>query len=642
MNERTAAPAEKTAVDCAVRVQLSGEALGDFEILAISAGEGNGWRFSAEVLRQSLPLWDGRECYLDHHPHERSLRDLAGVVYDPRWDEARQGIRLRLKPLGPAAELLRSLGSAMLHEAVRPQIGFSADLIFTASGRQVEKIVRVLSVDCVIQPARGGTFLRALNQQQPSAIPFPHFSSFGGKPMNESLSTPVPETAEGTAAPSQPSPAALEGELCRLLLEQSLAAARLPQPAAEGIRRQFSGRVFAPPELQRAIEDTRQMISDLTAGQWVNGPARIEAVYSPEDQLTAAVHDLLGMPRPAALNGLKAARLSGIRELYTLLTGDYDFYGGYYPERVQLATTATLPGLLKDALNKLVVIGWEELGRSGYRWWEPIVSVEHFSNLHPITGVLVGEVSVLPGVAEGAAYTELAIRDSAEVGEWGKYGGFVALTLEMFERDETHKLRQYPRKLASAALRRISALVGSVFTANNGVGPQMADGSAVFHAANHRNLGTAALSAEAWEAAGKAIYEQPMLVAEGGVPPKLALDARYLIVPRSLRLTAMRILYPSFEREAHIFSENLQRGEMGDVITCPEFNDPNDWAAAADPKLAPGIILGERFGLLPEIFIADRETSGALFTHDEIRMKVRHWVSVFVADYRPLYKANVA
>ncbi len=640
MSASTAENSLPEVVDCAARLQLKGEALGEFEILAISAGEGNGWHFSAEVLRQSLPLWEGRECYLDHHTAEPSLRDLAGVVYDPQWDEGRQGIRLRLKPLGPAAALLRALGSAMLQEAVRPQVGFSADLLFTARGRQVERIVRVLSVDCVVQPARGGAFLRALNRQSADSF-FNPISTCGGNPMNEPNQNPLADAA-GTAAPSEPSAAAVQGELCRLLLEQSLAAAHLPQPAAERIRRQFSGRTFEPSELQRAIEDTRQMLSDLTAGQWVKGPARIEAAFSPEDQLNAAVHDLLGIPKPAALSGLKAARLSGIRELYTLLTGDYDFYGGYYPERVSLSTSATLPGLLKDALNKMVVMGWEELGRSGYRWWEAVVSVEHFSNLHPITGVLVGEVSVLPGVAEGAAYGELAIRDSAEVGEWGKYGGYVALTLEMFERDETHKLRQYPRKLASAALRRISALVGSVFTANSGVGPQMADGNAVFHAAAHRNLGTAALSADAWEAASKAIYEQPMLIADGGTAPKLALDARYLIVPRSLRLTAMRILYPAFEREANIFSENLQRGEMGDVITCPEFNDPDDWAAVADPKLAPGIILGERFGLLPEIFIADRETSGALFTHDEIRMKVRHWVSVFVADYRPLYKANVA
>jgi hypothetical protein len=170
----------------------------------------------------------------------------------------------------------------------------------------------------------------------------------------------------------------------------------------------------------------------------------------------------------------------------------------------------------------------------------------------------------------------------------------------------------------------------------------MADTYHVFESAHHGNLGTTALSSAAWEAAGKAIYSQPMLVGSGGTAPKLALDAKYLVVPRDLRLTAMRILYPSFEREATIFSENLQRGEMGDVITCPEFSDANDWAAVADPRLAPGIILGERFGLLPEIFIADGELNGALFTNDELRMKVRHWVSVFVADYRPLYKANVA
>jgi len=104
----------------------------------------------------------------------------------------------------------------------------------------------------------------------------------------------------------------------------------------------------------------------------------------------------------------------------------------------------------------------------------------------------------------------------------------------------------------------------------------------------------------------------------------------------------MQILYPSFAHEASIFSENMQKGQMGDVITVPEFTDANDWAAVADPQLAPGIILGERFGLLPEIIIADGESNGALFSNDEIRMKVRHWVSVFVADHRPLFKANVA
>jgi hypothetical protein len=92
--------------------------------------------------------------------------------------------------------------------------------------------------------------------------------------------------------------------------------------------------------------------------------------------------------------------------------------------------------------------------------------------------------------------------------------------------------------------------------------------------------------------------------------------------------------------EPNITSENLQRGQFGDVITCPEFSDSNDWAAVADPLLAPAIYIGERFGIMPEIYIADNQLSGALFTNDEVRIKARHFLSVFVADYRPLYKAN--
>ena len=431
-------------------------------------------------------------------------------------------------------------------------------------------------------------------------------------------------------------------QLCAALMENSLAAARLPESVNSRLRRQFGGRIFEAEELNNAVQDARQLISDLSAAAIVQGGGRISEMYTPEDQISAALHDLMGVKRPTVLENLHTAKLSGIREFYTRMTGDIDFSGGYYGERAQFAVSANLPGLLKNVMNKLILARWEELGRSGYRWWEPIVQVEHFNSLQEITGVLVGEVNVLPAVNEGAAYTELSVSDSSETGTWGKYGGYVGLTLEMFERDETHKLRQYPNKLASAALRRISALVGGIFTANSGVGPAMTDSYNVFEAAHHANLGTTALSSAAWEAAGQAIYNQPLVTANGNTAAKQAIDAKYLLVPRGLRLTGMQLLYPSFSHESSIFSENMQQGQMGDVITVPEFSDANDWAAVADPRLAPGIILGERFGVLPEIIIADGDTNGALFSNDEIRMKVRHWVSVFVADHRPLYKANVA
>lgn len=601
---------------------------GEFEILAITAGEGNGWRFSADVLRQSLAQWDGVNCFVDHADTGRSLRDLAGVCRRPTWDIARQGIRLTLQACGPAGGLLARVGREWLDDPApdAPRIGFSADLAFTAEGRSVTRILKVYSVDLVLDPARGGAFVRAL--QTETDEPDDSKDQGGTQPMTESTQSAAPTAAEST-------------DMHACLLETALAASRLPAPAGEFVRRRFSGRNFTPAELNGALEDARRLVSDLTGPERVQGPA-VGAMFSAEDQISAAMFDLLGADRPTELRALKTARLSGIRELYTRMTGDSDFRGGCDPARAQFATTASLPNVLANALNKMVVQQWQELGRAGYRWWESVVHVEHFNSLQSISGVLVGEITALPAVAEGAAYTELAINDSAETAEWSKYGGYIGLTLEMFERDETHRLRQYPNKLASAALRRISALVASVFTANAGAGPLMADTHNVFDAVNHANLGTSALSSSTWEAAGQAIYNQPMQVGAGGTAPRLALDAKYLLVPRGLRLTGMQILYPNLEHTANILSENMQRGQPGDVITVPEFTDANDWAAVADPRLAPGIVIGERFGLLPEIILADAPNSGALFTNDELRMKVRHWLAVMVADYRPLYKANVA
>lgn len=618
---------------------------GGFEILCITAGTGNGWVFSADVLRAAVPLFDGVQCFIDHLPLDsmdgHSVRDVAGLISDPVFDDAAQGIKAHLKPFGPSAELLKETCNEILAAGTDTKIGFSADLGFNAENDIVTEIVKIYSVDLVVDPARGGAVLRAINSlRQRNEAARIRAQMADDKRAMEALTLANQQNAmlQQEAAKAR----ALRAEMCKNVLDTKLTGCGLPKPIRERIRSQFENRIFEPEELNTAIDDGRKMYSELTAGNSVRGVSgRFSGMYSSQDQLIAAVHDLLGAERPKEVKGVQCARLSGIRELYCMMTGDVDFHGGYYAERAQFATTADLPGILKNALNKLIAQRWDELGASGYRWWEKVVTVEHFDNLQDVTGILVGEMNLLPSVAEGAAYQPLNVADSPEVSAWNKFGAYIPLTIEMFERDDTLRLRQYPFKLATAGLRRISALVASIFTANSGVGPTMADNKAVFHA-DHHNIGTTALSAAAWEAASEAIWNQNMLVAAGATAPKLAVDARYLLVPRGLRLAAQRILYPSLAYEANITSENLQRGQFGDVITCPEFTDPTDWAAVADPAVAPAIYIGERFGLMPEIYIADNQVTGALFTNDEIRVKARHFLNVMVVDHRPLYKANVA
>lgn len=443
----------------------------------------------------------------------------------------------------------------------------------------------------------------------------------------------------------------MRDSLNRLTLEAGLREANLPPAVAEMVRGQFEGRAVSAEELRKALDAARKLVSDLTGRQAVQGPARLNMVDS-TDRIRCAVDDLFDVPRDPGLEHVQAARLSGVRELYMMLTGDYDLHGGYYADRVQMATSADFTGLVKNAMNKIVANTWERLGRAGYDWWRKVARVEHFTSLQTITGTLVGTVGALPSIAEGAEYPQLPVGDSPETASFVKYGGYIPLTLELIDRDETFKLREYPRELASAGLRRISALVAAIFTANSGVGPSMADGGALFNstavttAGGHANLRTTALSANEWDTVCTAVYNQPMLIKNEtgliGTGPKLALNPRYLLVPRALQLAAMKILYPSLENAASIYSENQQRGQPGDVVTVPEWTDATDWAAVCDPTVVPAVFVGERFGVMPEVFIASDERSPAVFMNDEHRLKVRQFVAVWVNDFRPLHKSNVA
>jgi len=109
---------------------------------------------------------------------------------------------------------------------------------------------------------------------------------------------------------------------------------------------------------------------------------------------------------------------------------------------------------VKNALNKIVAQQWEALGAAGYDWWMRVTAQEHFENLNQVTGTLVGTVGTLPTVAEGGEYTELKIGDSPETATFYKYGGYIPLTIELIDRDETRKLAAYPRELAKAASAR--------------------------------------------------------------------------------------------------------------------------------------------------------------------------------------------
>jgi hypothetical protein len=237
-----------------------------------------------------------------------------------------------------------------------------------------------------------------------------------------------------------------------------------------------------------------------------------------------------------------------------------------------------------------------------------------------------------------------------------KKGGYIGLTLEAVDRDDARMLRQIPKELAFASLREVSALVAAIFTDNSAVGPTLADGGALFNstavttAGGHANLLTTALGTTfaAWDAAAAAMYNQPMLVKNAagyyGTGKKMAIEPKYCLVPRALKAAAEALFVPRWNSTidaAIAASGGPTYGGYIEPITVPEWTDATDWAAVADPKVMPGIMVGERFGLVPQIFVAGSESDPAMFANDEQRLKVRHFIAVGVADFRPLHKENV-
>jgi hypothetical protein len=356
---------------------------------------------------------------------------------------------------------------------------------------------------------------------------------------------------------------------------------------------------------------------------------------------------------------LPAPNLRSVRELYLAVTGDYQFQGKLDPGAAQFAnaTTSTLPGLAANSLNKVILQHYAAMAT--WRWYEPLVAVvPHDGSTQPVQLVMVDGVANLSTVAEGDAYTELAVGDSKESMSFAKRGNYVGITLEMFRRSEIGKLQAMARAMALASLRTRSAAIAGIFTAAGGVGPTLAeDSKALFHA-DHGNLDTAAFDAAAWAAARKRIWGQ----SAPGTSKKFGLWPTFCLVPIDLYDAALEAFgygsgdvgKPVAVGESGVGqSVNPYGGSRpGDPrpipVAVPDWSDANDWACLVDPRLHPVIHMAYASAPAggahpaPEFFTATSETQGLMFTNDTLAVKVRDWWGYGVATCIGIGKNNVS
>ncbi|MGI6375217.1 MAG: hypothetical protein ACOX3S_04330 [Anaerolineae bacterium] len=631
-----------------------------WDVVLLAAGPANGLLFDGQALANAAPLFTGRPVYIDHalpaeeaRPGGRSVRDLAGRIVSARWD-GRLGLLRGRVALLPAhawlADLARRLGDA-------DWFGLSADLWLerqpeaqTPRGLalQVRRIVRVNSVDVVMNPAAGGRFVQPIEQrkehvmsEQRSTLPTDAALQRLQAAQSPDDAPDAPVSVDGNGDGPHGLPPAATAALTPLeaavlipiaeYVEAQLRAARLPEALAQHVRHEFAG--GGQPEAVRGrIAALQSAWAEARAQASISGLGRVSQMRTGLDRLTLAFERLLGLPETAAHRD--AERLTGIRELYDRLTGDWERTGLFRGERVALANanTTTMAAVTANVLNKALLHAYEQREH----WWRPIAHQEDFTTLNDVRWITVGGFSDLDTVAEGDAYVEKTWGDVAESSAFVKKGNYIGLTLEMIDRDDVAAVRAIPQRLGLAAYRTLSAAVASLFTANSGAGVALADEAYLFSQA-HSNLGSTALDATSWDAAVQAMFTQTEPLSN----KRLGIQPAYCLVPIELQKTAVGLFTTALEPGRAGNTRAIERLNHS-VITVPDWTDASDWVAAADPADLAGVCIGYRFGRAPELFVADSPSAGSMFTHDELRIKVRFVYAVGIGDYRALYKAIVA
>lgn len=595
-------------------------------------------------LRDSASMFNKKPVFVDHsgyfdHP---SLTKLSGITSGATYNSDTKSID------GTITFLDTEQGRAMvnlldnLFDVGNPDVGLSI-VIYPEYQEldneiHISKINHVESIDLVFAPAAGGEILKALS------------IDLGENVMTEEFETSQPDPQE-EAFQFEPAADPWLTALSTTTISAMIDASGLPLQTKDHLRKR---KYSTPDELSTAIEAERTYLATLAESNVINignNPPRASHVSLGRDsldQIKAAFEALLlGVNPPSGI-----APLTGVRELYHLLSGDYEMTGLFQPDRIQFAnvTTSTMANMTADLLNKRVMAEFQQYPQ----WWLPIVNIEDFSSLQDVKWIVLGGVGELPTVSEGAAYTELTWDDQKESDAFVKKGGYLGITIEAIDKDDTGRLRAAPRALAQAAWLTLSKSISAIFTSSSGVGPTMSDSVALFDA-GHGNLGTTALSVTTWAAARLAMRKQTEL--NSGERLGALTAPKFLLVPPDLEITALQVLASEYDytyalsngtaAPQNAFTDgdsvnarmNFARSR---VIVVDLWTDTNNWAAAGDPMLYPTIGLGFRYGRVPEIFSVASPTAGLMFTNDTMPVKVRYFYATGPIDYRNLYKANVA
>ena len=689
-------------------------------VVLIRAGEAKSGRiFTPRALADIAAAADGLRCFADHPTAledrlrpARSVRDIVGVFRAPRLvgagGEPTQ-VEAALHVL-EYADWLWQLVKEVVQLEERDVIGLSIDALCTLvtesrAGRTVqivESVPVLKSCDVVTRASAGGEFLAieesaaagSRGRQRPDArtagrllLPAPETAhrnaanSRGGNEVNAQTAVADPGTPTERHVGHSAVREAAEQLACARILYDRLAAARLPEPVKQKLRRFFelplepesegNGRPYwqtreafasdldsAIVQEIEALDALRQYDSAPAGGPLRglvsgHGAARTEimghdgvsrgmvALQTAWDRLFGVRESEQARARLEQL-GLAATsavpRWTSLREAYVQTTGDSLVSGVYQPQLALVreaneVTTSTLSQVVLNSMTKRLVQDYAGQPQA----WRRFCTLSSVRDFKAQDRVKTHDFASLATVSEGATYQNLSWDDRKESYTPAKRGNLVVVTRETILNDDLEAVRKIPTRLAVSAGITMNEYVYTTLITTN---PTMADGKKVFDGGSqtsHANRGTSALSGASVQAGILAMLKQT-----NEANKRIGQHPRFLLVPPDLLFTAKIVVGSPLTPGGSNNDVNPLHNQL-EVIAVPQFTDTNDWYLLTDPAVLPTIELGFVGGQeTPELLLQDAPTDGQVFTNDQISFKVRWEFGGGWLDYRGAYIGEVA
>jgi len=440
---------------------------------------------------------------------------------------------------------------------------------------------------------------------------------------------------------------------CKVILEDALKESKLPDAIQAKIMKQFSGKVFEEKEIQESIKIEKEVYDQLVESGKAKGMSvpTVEVGLNESDRMQKSM-DILIDPDVLLDANVKESykgipRAQSIKELYIRMTGDVEVRGIKDQQRVtEAASTSDFTALLGTSMNKRLSREYarQDIAAS----WRKLVSVRGIDNFKRQDIIRVGGFANLSTVSENAAYTEFSTPAEANPNYTpAKYGNIFKVSREMIKNDDLRFMRVWPSRMAQSAARTLAKFVFDLITGNDGStgavnDDTIWDGYALYDSSNHSNYTTSALSFATLDAAITAMANQ----AEASSSEPLNVAAAYLLVAHEKRALA-KILVESETKPNSQTASDVTNSEINpnyksvEPIVVPKYflgNQSNNWYVAADPMKCETVEIGFMDNRQePEILSQDQETTGTVFTHDQITFKCRHEYGGAVVDFRGLY-----